>query len=240
MTVDLLYNYAHARFHDLDLDFEGMCKVCHSLWSLILWDRALKKLIHSQRRSQLKLRIATVPHSHKDVHFETGKIADGKMRTRKLEMISIVYKTGIYHFHPKTLSCYAYEYDDDDDDVVLNAVSPCYCSMLGALSSLVSFEACCQWARLIVCNSLETTLLFKFTVQKYIYPSVSKVYVGSFRVSVNHRTLTWATGSLTYTRDHSYAYVYTRELGTPTTNQHNFFDPEKTLTILSCALLTVF
>ena len=38
--------------------------------------------------------------------------------------------------------------DDDDDDVVLhNAVTPCYCSMLGVPGRVVSLEACCpQWA----------------------------------------------------------------------------------------------
>ena len=34
--------------------------------------------------------------------------------------------------------------DDDDDDVVLySAVTPCYCSMLGALGRVVNSEACC-------------------------------------------------------------------------------------------------
>ena len=41
--------------------------------------------------------------------------------------------------------------DDDDDDVHLcSAVTPCYCSMLGALGRVVSLEACCQWALLSV------------------------------------------------------------------------------------------
>ena len=44
------------------------------------------------------------------------------------------------------------------------------------------------------------------------YPTVInyKVHVGSFRVSIIHRTLRWTTGSLTCVRDHSYACVYTR------------------------------
>ena len=50
--------------------------------------------------------------------------------------------------------------------------------------------------RCLVCKSLDTTLLFKCIVQKYIYPSVSKGHTGSFRVSAIHRTLTWTTGSL--------------------------------------------
>ena len=34
--------------------------------------------------------------------------------------------------------------DDDDDDVGLySAVTPCYCSLLGALGRVVSFETCC-------------------------------------------------------------------------------------------------
>ena len=41
--------------------------------------------------------------------------------------------------------------DDDDDDVDLYcAVTPCYCSTLGALGRVVSFEACCQWVLHIV------------------------------------------------------------------------------------------
>ena len=44
------------------------------------------------------------------------------------------------------------------------------------------------------------TLLFS-TVQKYMYPPVSKVHV-SFRVSAIHRTLTWTSGSLACVRDH--------------------------------------
>ena len=52
------------------------------------------------------------------------------------------------------------------------------------------------------------TLLFPFTVQNYMYPPVSKVHAGSFRVSVIHRTLTWTTGSLTCVRDHSCARIY--------------------------------
>ena len=62
------------------------------------------------------------------------------------------------------------------------------------------------------------TLLFSFTVQKYIDPPVSKVHPGSFPVSVIHQTLTWTTGSLTCIR--SYACVYTRGWGTQT-SQHN-------------------
>ena len=66
--------------------------------------------------------------------------------------------------------------------------------MLGALST---FEACCQWEILIVivCKSLHSTLLFKFTLQRYIYPSVSKDYnyAASFHVFVFHQTLTVTT-----------------------------------------------
>ena len=58
------------------------------------------------------------------------------------------------------------------------------------------------------------------------YPAL-QVHAGSFRVSVIHRTLTWTPGCLTSVRDHSYACVYTRGLGTPSTSQHNIFDSEK-------------
>ena len=93
------------------------------------------------------------------------------------------------------------------------------------------FEACCQWALLTV---QIVTSLFHFTVQKYMYPPVSKVHAGSFRVFVIHRTLTWTTGFLTCVRDHSFTCVYTRGLGTPTASQHNIFDSEKTH-FFSCA-----
>ena len=55
-------------------------------------------------------------------------------------------------------------------------------------------------------------LLFPFTVHKYIYPPISKVHAGSFRVFVIHQTLTRTTGSLTCVRDYFYACVYTRFL----------------------------
>ena len=42
-------------------------------------------------------------------------------------------------------------------------------------------------------------------------PKLIKAHAGSFRVSTNHRTLTWTAGSLTCVRDHSYdAPAYTR------------------------------
>ena len=66
------------------------------------------------------------------------------------------------------------------------------------------------------------------TIQKYmttlILSSVSKLHAGSFRGSVIHQTLTRATGSLMcirQLRDHSYACICARVLGTPTASQHN-------------------
>ena len=47
-----------------------------------------------------------------------------------------------------------------------------------------------------------------------------------YSVFVIHRTLTWTIRSLTGVHDHSFACVYTRGLGTPTTSQHNMFDSE--------------
>ena len=41
-------------------------------------------------------------------------------------------------------------------------------------------------------------------------------------ISVIHPTLTWTTRSLMCVHDHLHACVYTRELGTPTTNLHMF------------------
>ena len=60
------------------------------------------------------------------------------------------------------------------------------------------------------------------------YP-VLQVHAGSFRVSVNHRTLTWTIGIFNWTcvPAHSFACEYTRGLGTPTASQHNKFDSEK-------------
>ena len=41
--------------------------------------------------------------------------------------------------------------DGDDNDIHLyTAVTPCYCSMFGALGRVESFEACCQCALLSV------------------------------------------------------------------------------------------
>ena len=102
--------------------------------------------------------------------------------------------------------------------------------MLGALGRVVSFEACRQWELLSVQNTLETTLLFTFTVQKYSYPSVSKAHARCFRVCVIHQTLTWTTGSLTCAHDPSYMGGCTHQQW----GQHQHFDWEK-LTIFSCA-----
>ena len=74
--------------------------------------------------------------------------------------------------------------DNDDDDLVLyNTVTPCYCSMLGALGRIVSVEACCQWLFIL---SVQITRHYPAT---YIYCtevplSFCKVHVGSFCVSV--------------------------------------------------------
>ena len=64
-----------------------------------------------------------------------------------------------------------------------------------------------------------------------------KVRAGSYRVSTTHRTLTWTTWALTCVRDHSYACVYTRGLGTPTASQHNICYSEK-LSQIFLGLLT--
>ena len=56
------------------------------------------------------------------------------------------------------------------------------------------------------------------------YP-VLQVHAGSFDVSIIHWTLTWTAGSLTYVRDHWYAFVYTHGLGTQM-SQHNIFHSE--------------
>ena len=43
----------------------------------------------------------------------------------------------------------------------------------------------------LVWKSRNTTLLVKFTAQKYIYSFVSKVQAGSFHVFIIHQTLRW-------------------------------------------------
>ena len=61
----------------------------------------------------------------------------------------------------------------------------------------------------------------------------STMHAGSFYVSVIHQILTWTTGSLMCIRDHSFACVYTRGLGTPTVSQHMFVSEK--LAHFSCA-----
>ena len=67
------------------------------------------------------------------------------------------------------------------------------------------------------------------------YPTLInyKVHARSFRVSIIHRTLKWT--SATCVRDHSYAYVYTREGGLHRQLVSTIFLTQKTLTNLSCA-----
>ena len=72
--------------------------------------------------------------------------------------------------------------------------------------------------------------------QEQHYP-VLQVHSGSFCVSVIQQILTWTTGSLTCVCDHSYACIYRRRLGTPT-SQH-IFDSEK-LSQIFLVLLTGF
>ena len=57
-------------------------------------------------------------------------------------------------------------------------------------------------------------------------------FVGFFG-SVIHRTLTWTTGSVTCVR--SYAYVYTRGWGTPTTSQHNTLTRKNSHNLFLCS-----
>ena len=71
------------------------------------------------------------------------------------------------------------------------------------LWSLLPMDAC-----YLMYKSLDTTLLFTFTVQKYIYPSVKCMLIaGPFRVSVINWTLTCTTWSFLCVRDHSCALV---------------------------------
>ena len=65
--------------------------------------------------------------------------------------------------------------------------------------------------RCLVCKSQNTTLIFKCTVHKYIYPAVSKVHVGSFCVSVIHITpdMDWKDLQCAYVIILMCAYIYT-------------------------------
>ena len=103
---------------------------------------------------------------------------------------------------------------------------------------VVSCEACCQWALLIVCKSLEQWHYptSKCDVQ-YMYPSISKVHAGSLRVSVIHRLLTWTTGCWTWVRDHSYAcvYIHTGVEHTDSESAQHFDSEKKPLTSCLCA-----
>ena len=62
------------------------------------------------------------------------------------------------------------------------------------------------------------------------------MYAGSFRVSVIRRTPTWTAGPLSCVsvRDHSYACMHTKGLGTPTVSQHNIVDLEKLIKFFLC------
>ena len=74
-------------------------------------------------------------------------------------------------------------------------------------------------------------LLYKSTLK--MYPPVSKVYAGSFRVSVIHRILTWTTGFLTRVR--SYACIYILGWGTPTTSRHNILTRKNSHKLVLCS-----
>ena len=71
----------------------------------------------------------------------------------------------------------------------------------------VSFEACCQWALLNVQITRHYPTIYIYSTEVHL--SICKVHVGSFRVSVIHRTLTWTSRFLSCVTDHSYACVYT-------------------------------
>ena len=82
------------------------------------------------------------------------------------------------------------------------------------------------------------TLSYLFIRAGHIYPSVSRVPAGSFRVSIIHQTLTWTTWSLTCVHDHSYACAYTWGFGAhwhcdSESAQH--FWPKKYLNLLLCS-----
>ena len=78
-----------------------------------------------------------------------------------------------------------------------------------------------------------------FNSSSHIPFSAVQVHAGYVHVSIIHRTLTWPTGSLMCVYGLSYACVYTRGLGTPTTSQHNLFDLEN-LKCFFLVLLTGF
>ena len=75
------------------------------------------------------------------------------------------------------------------------------------------------------------TLLFSFTVQKYIYPPVSKEQCWVFSTEL---CLTWTTGSLTCISHHFYACVHTGVGPTDSVSAKHFW-LGKTTTNVSCA-----
>ena len=118
--------------------------------------------------------------------------------------------------------------------------------IVGAFISIVSnqlkapqgwklLKPACQWALL---NIQIITLLFPFTVQKYIYPPDTRqsacCVFSHFRnppnSDMNYRICNVRTWSFLC------VCIYTRRLGTPTGSQHNIFDfREKTHKFVLCS-----
>ena len=120
----------------------------------------------------------------------------------KFKMMAVPsrFKIDLMDFHQLTEQVHQWDYYYIDRRIYLN-LSKSTQSVAG-LKTLKPAANGRYWINVKI-----ITLLFTF---KYIYPPVSKVHAGSFRVSVIHRTQTWPTGSLMSVHDHSYACVYTR------------------------------
>ena len=74
------------------------------------------------------------------------------------------------------------------------------------LGSVVSFEACCQWALLNVQITRHYPTINIYCIEVQFYPSVSNVHAGFFHVSIIHRTVTGTTCAYVIILMHAYAH----------------------------------
>ena len=92
-----------------------------------------------------------------------------------------------------------------------------------------------RWVSEYVCESLRLSESVRKPERPSHWLTGVQVHAGYFRVSIIHRTLTWTTSSSTCAQGLSYAWIYTRGLGTPTASQHNLFDWKKTQRFFLCS-----
>ena len=103
------------------------------------------------------------------------------------------------------------------------------CRSLGRPTAALLFLNLLYVSTFILLSVTSLSLKTLSVIGTLISSSSVTCMLGSFRVSVIQRTLTWTTGSLTCVRDHFYAcvqYTHGSWAGTPTASQHNLFDSE--------------